>query len=218
MVDIIILGFDTPEQDEQCLQGIFENTKYSHYKITWYNNYFHKYSVSKAWNNLINQTDGEYICLLHNDAIVGKDWLIKLIDVFNDSEVGAVGPSFDNCLGVQKILYRKIPKRKTLVDLEEESGKSFQLSSICLIFPRKIWEEIGLFNEKFYLHAETEFLHRVQLKKFKTIWRQDVYVKHCGGVSRKKREKKDKVFDFAEEKRKANKLYIKAIRESREVS
>lgn len=50
-----------------------------------------------AWDQGIKRADGEYICILHNDCIVAKNWLKNLIDFMDNfqneyDEIGIVSP------------------------------------------------------------------------------------------------------------------------------
>ena len=161
---------------------------------------------------LIEKSMAEYICLLNNDTIVYKGWLKKLIDVLKDDSVGAVGPSTNQCHTPQKV--DKIYKQKELVDFGKEYNGKLQLSGFCLLFPKRIWEEVGGFNEKFGFYAqENEFLLRVQRSGYKTIWRKDAYVWHKGEASGQKLAKEEG-FDIAKERELGNRLYQKALKQN----
>ena len=210
LVDIFIVRYGTPKSDKACFTALLSNTEYLNYRMIWYNNFYKKYPLSKVWNMLIGESSAEYICLLHTDTKVAPGWLTKLVETLASKGGGAVGPSTNECWTSQKVY--KYSKTKELVDFQKEYGKAFQLSDFCLVFPRRVWEEVGGFNEDFDLHAETEFLHKVQEANYKTVWRKDAYVWHKGGGSSKKRQREDKGFDILAEKRRANKLYAKAIK------
>lgn len=51
-----------------------------------------------AWNQGINASSGEYICISHNDCVFSQDWLDNLLNFFDNyesefSEIGVVSPS-----------------------------------------------------------------------------------------------------------------------------
>ena len=156
---------------------------------------------------------GDYICLLNNDTRVVRGWLKKMVEVFDrEQNVGAVGPSTNQCCSPQKIEKRKnVPTKYELVDFEQEFGKNFQLSGFCLVFPKRIWTEVGGFNEKFRLYAqENEFLHRIQKVRYKTYWRKDAFIWHYGEASGKKMVENGEL-NIDEEREIGNKLYQQII-------
>jgi len=213
LVDIIILRFNTPEFDVPCLDSIIKNTDYPFYQLTVFDNYYPRFTLSKVWNILTKKSLGEYICLLNNDTRVYKGWLRKMVEVFTrEQNVGAVGPSTNQCYSPQKIEKRKdVPTEYEVVDFLNTFGKTFQLSGFCLLFPKRIWLEVGGFNEKFGLYAqENEFLHRVQKAGYKTLWRKDAYIWHYGEASGKKMTKNESL-DIEKEREKGNRLYQQVV-------
>jgi len=217
LVDIIVIRFNTTDMDKACFNSIVDNTRYPNTRVTFYDNYKKKDSLSMIWNDIIGKSNAKYICLLHSDVKLPKRWLEKLLYELKQKDVGAVGPSFDKCWTAQKLEKSSVPKRRTVVDFKEEYGKAFQLSNICLLFPKYVFNKVGFFSDDFYLHSEMEWLHRVQKSNFKTIWRKDVYLKHVGGASSHKRSKSDKNFDLFEQKRKENRLYMKIVNKKKKL-
>lgn len=211
LVDIIILRFNTPDYDIECVRAIIEKTAYPAYQITLFDNYGPRFPLSKIWNMLIDKSFGEYICLLNNDTFPRPHWLRRMIEVFEKEEgVGAVGPSTNQCHSPQKI---EGPfDSYSVVDFEKTYGKTFQLSGFCLVFPKDVWIEVGGFSEEFGFYAqENEFLHRVQMAGYRTLWRKDAYVWHVGEASVRKEAEKEGL-DIAEERRRGNILYQEALR------
>lgn len=216
LVDTIILRFNTPNYDIRCIRAMIENTKYPQYQITLLDNYIPRFPLSTIWNMLIDKSFGEYICLLNNDTQPQEGWLTKLVEVFEKEErVGAVGPSTNQCHSPQKIKTPSLAVRTDLysiVDFEKTYGKTFQLSGFCILFPKEVWVEVGGFDENFGFYAqENEFLHRVQMAGYRTLWRKDAYVWHAGEASVRKVAEKEGL-DIAEERRRGNILYQEALR------
>ena len=59
------------------------------------------------------------------------------------------------------------------------------LSAVCVVFPKALWEQIGGFDEDFFLYGEdTEFFYRMAEKtERQLIWYHGVYVHHYKGQS-----------------------------------
>lgn len=211
LVDIIIVRYNTLKYDLECVQSILTETKYEPYMITLFDNYPIKMNLATLWNLLIKKSPAKYVLLLNNDTeILDLLWLDKLMDTMKDKTVGAVSPSTNQCGNVQKVEDGAQPSEKTEIDMEKTYGKKWQLSGFCLLLRKQAWKDAGGFDDKKYnfYGLENEFLHRVQQKGYKTIWRADAFVYHYGSQSAKKTGK-----DYSEEKRRVNKLYQEAINE-----
>lgn len=211
LVDIIIVRYNTLSYDFKCIKSNLFNTQYEPYMLTIFDNYPVKMNLATLWNMLIKRSPAKYVLLLNNDTeILDLLWLDKLMDTMKDKTVGAVGPSTNQCGNVQKVEDGAQPSEKTEIDMEKTYGKKWQLSGFCLLLRKQAWKDVGGFDDKKYnfYGLENEFLHRVQQKGYKTIWRADAFVYHYGSQSAKKTGK-----DYTEEKRRVNKLYQEAINE-----
>ncbi|PKL89913.1 MAG: hypothetical protein CVV23_02450 [Ignavibacteriae bacterium HGW-Ignavibacteriae-2] len=140
------------------------------------------------------EKSADYILLSDNDMVFHKDFLAPLIRSLDEnSEVGIVSP---------KILYKNNPetiycaggrvsrffcggiathqgkKEKIYNNLGEEISFA---EGCCLFVKRKVFENIGLMNEKFFMYFEdVDFSIRVR-KEFKIIYNSDSIVYHkCG--------------------------------------
>ena len=133
-------------------------------------------NLSVVWNRLIRQSKSEYICLLNTDTLVEEKWLDKLIEVFTkEKNVGCVS-SITNACGVLKQI-----KPKTESYFIEDSN---MLSGFCVVFPKKIWEEIGGFDENYKIYGEdSDFFFRIRQAGYRLIIRRDVFIYHFKGQS-----------------------------------
>jgi len=198
MVEIIILKYNTPEFENKCVHSVIDNTEIP-YHLTVFDNYPFKCNIGQLWNRLIRQSDSDYICLLNSDTIVAPEWLPKLLETFDKFEtVGCVGPSTDNCGNQQKTKVDKLFVDFSLAYL------GWVLSGFCLVFPKKVWEEVNGFPEDYGFYGqEVNFVDKVVATGYKQIWRTDVFVHHEGSASAKKAEARGE-YNIAEERRKAN--------------
>lgn len=173
-VDIIILRYNLPKYEDQCIQSVKDTVKNVKYELTVFDNYEPDYHISKAWNKLIEKSDCEYICLLNSDTVPWNGWLKKLMEVFKRKEnVGAVGPATSNTSGVQGG-HEGPTGTPCVIPID-------QLTGFCLIFPKKVWEEAGKFDERFHLYGEeNDFLERVKLEGYNLYFRPDAFVYHYG--------------------------------------
>lgn len=177
-LEIIIIKYNSPEYEIPCIQSVLLNTSCS-YHLTVYDNYPKNENIGKLWNRLIKRSDAKYICLLNSDTLVTRNWANKLLEAIDDS-TGAVGPSTTSSSNPQE---EERSKEKCIVNYDERAPKG-TLCGFCLVFPKKVWEEVGGFPEDFGFYGqECAFLHKVSHKGYKQMWRKDAFVFHYGSAT-----------------------------------
>jgi cellulose synthase/poly-beta-1,6-N-acetylglucosamine synthase-like glycosyltransferase len=202
--EIIVLKFNNPEVEDNCIKSVIACTT-SPYSLTVYDNYPQNNNIGGLWNRLIDNSDCEYICLLNSDTIVPTGWLEKLLDTFNISEkVGVVGPSTDNSHNSQSKLVDDKIISINFSTFKLPDGKPEILSGFCLVFPKKVWAEVGGFPEDYGFYGqEVKFIDNILEAGYYQIWRKDVFIHHEGSATVKKLAREGK-FDEAAERKLAN--------------
>lgn len=187
MTEIILVRYKMPNLENDCIRSVLEFTE--NYNLTVYDNAPINHNLGMLWNRLIRNSDAETICLLNTDTIVEKDWLWKLeecLDAPSWEKIGAVGPTTNSCRTHQN-------DKRGLVgvyDLTKEYPGEM-LGGFCLLFPKKVWEEVGGFPEDFGFYGqETAFLKKMESLGYRQLWRRDVFVYHYGSASAKEAEKR----------------------------
>ena len=179
--DIIILKYNYPQVEKNCIRSVITNTAES-YNLTVVDNWHFKENIAKIWNKLIKNSLSDYICLLNSDTKVYKGWLKKMLAVFKKMDrVGCVGPSTNSSKNPQS----QTPPEETMVDFSQYGD--YVLSGFCLVFPKKVWQEVGGFPEDFGFYGqEVAFIDKIKVAGYKQIWRTDAFVWHKGSASVKK--------------------------------
>jgi GT2 family glycosyltransferase len=187
-VDVIVVKYNQPDFEATTLIRVAQCTFYENYTLTAYQNE-KGVALSKCWNRLIEQSDAEYICLLNSDVVVTTGWLKDMMNVFQSVEnVAAVVPS-SNLAYLSQI---EVPFKRDTADFvainafaekNASDGRCVELptlSAVCVLFPKALWEEIGGFDEDFFLYGEdAEFFYRMAERTGKMlIWYHGVYVHH----------------------------------------
>lgn len=139
--------------------------------------------VTKAWNQGIRASVGEYIVLLNNDVQVYDEWIKLLkgsIDVDGYDLVMAHPMYSKNEPFARAIESAKI-RRKVL-----ESGKPFTefKDFSCVMFKRSLVDEIGLFDEQFFSYAsDSDFFYRLDQSGKKWACNEAVATSHLIGAT-----------------------------------
>jgi O-antigen biosynthesis protein len=182
MLEIILVRYGQLEYETEAIEQVLAKTDVP-YHLTVYDNYDRDGNLSTVWNELIRRSDADYICLLNTDTVVSDKWASMLLETFNDPKVGAVGPVANRAGG-----YQGGWKEAGIGQIEYPV-----LSGFCLFFPKKVWEEVGGFNEKYKLYGEdSEFTNEIKRKGYRLIIRHDVWIFHYGGKSTEAATKKGK--------------------------
>jgi GT2 family glycosyltransferase/glycosyltransferase involved in cell wall biosynthesis len=215
-VSVIIPMYNQVEHTFYCVRSIFEHNEYKNYEViiaddnSPENTEFLTQHIENVvyiknetnlgflrnCNNAAKQAKGDYIVFLNNDTLVKKDWLIELLNVFeNFDKVGLVG---------SKLVY---PNGK----LQEAGGIIWQdgsgwnygnqdhadkpeynyvkevdyISGAAIMIDARLWEEVGGFDE-LYLPAyceDSDFCFEVRKRGYKVIYQPFSVVTHFEGVS-----------------------------------
>jgi GT2 family glycosyltransferase len=176
--EVIIVRYGLPEMEQECVDSVLKHTTDVDYHLTDHDNYEADEGLAKVWNALIRASDAEYICLLNNDTRVEAAWLSKLLEVFEDAaKLGAVGP-MTNCTTGPQGKEKHRTKEKVLLPT------NYPLTGFCLVFPKRIWEEVEGFDEAYEIYGEdSDFLMKVRELGYKWLIRTDVFVFHHGKAS-----------------------------------
>lgn len=148
----------------------------------------------KNCNNAIMQAKGEYICLLNNDTQVQPQWLDWMLDLFkNEKNVGIVG---------SKMLYaqNKLQEAGTLIykdlyfqgrlDAPTKSMYSYvkevdYVPGCCVLTPKKLFDEIGGFDEIYApaYNEDPDYCYQLKKRGYKVLYQPKSIILHYEGVS-----------------------------------
>lgn len=167
----------------------------------------------KANNQGLKIAQGDYLMFLNTDVVVLYGALNKLVDYLDQhAEVMMVGPrllnkdltfqyacrrnlpnpinSFFHLFGLTKIFKNSkfVNEYKQYASDPEVTGPTEALSGAAMMFRRKVYGEIGGFDEIFFMYGEDlDFCKRVLDKGWKTVYVSEARIIHFGGQSSGKR-------------------------------
>jgi N-acetylglucosaminyl-diphospho-decaprenol L-rhamnosyltransferase len=160
-----------------------------------------------ANNRLIPLCNSECILFLNPDTIVQSEALRILVNYLKDNpSVGAVGPRLLNSDGSIQLTDMSFPSwtapfketfsfqralRKNLISsrLVNRYSKSKEpidvdwVMGACLLTKREVLEEVGYFNEKYFMYCEeTDLCRRIKKKGWRVCYHPMSKIVHLGGV------------------------------------
>ena len=167
---------------------------------------------SVANNQAIQQANGEYIVLLNPDTIVEEDTFSKALDyMYKNPNVGGLGVkmldgkgnflaeskrglptpqvAFYKIFGLSKLFPKsKIFGRYHLGFLDKEKIHEVDiLAGAFMLIPKKVLEEIGLLDERFFMYGEDiDLSYRITSAGYKNIYFPKTSIIHFKGESTKK--------------------------------
>lgn len=173
--EIIIIKYNAPEFERDCIRSVIDNTELN-YHLTVFDNYETNYGLSTIWNKLIAKSEADYIVLLNSDTVVEPKWLKNLVSLLTKMNAGAVGP-----------VSNRAGSRQT-----QSRGLSFtetdMLSGFCLAFKKKVWQEVGGFDENYFLYFEDDdFCKKLTKAGYKLYINNEVFIHHIQRASSDKR-------------------------------
>ncbi len=192
-VDIIVLKYKDPHVEQRCLTMLNEHTDWP-YKLTWYDSRNHSANFARLWNHLTRISTCDYVLIMDSDAFVEENWLSRMMSSFNEDftckatetsstqmhpkKVGLVVPVThkNGAHTVQGLHRRNFDKSPYLYDS--------QVSGFFFLFKKEMFDDIGCFNENFYLHGQdSEWIDRIIKSDWDIIVRGDVMVDHVVSAS-----------------------------------
>lgn len=191
-VEIIMLKFkEEPAVIDKAISQIVHNTDHP-YKLVIFDNRLNTANTSRAWNKLVRESTCDYVCIIDSDCFVPEHWLSRMMESIDDT--GLVIPLVDNTGS---------PSHKgSKADNYPASQRNRGIwSGMCFLFKKSLYEQLGPFDERFYLYGQdSEWAFRSQ-KTGNAVIRRDVLVNHIGNYSMSKNQ------DASMDKIYATKLY-----------
>lgn len=153
------------------------------------------YGFAKGNNIGFHASRGKYILFLNNDTVVNPNFLESLVgNCENDKTIGCIQPqirlmedksrldqvgSYISFVGfMYHYGYRKKYSEKTY----GEQRSIFSAKGACIMFPHKVLDKIGLFDEDFFIFfEETDLCFRVWLSGRKVIYEPKSLIYHVVG-------------------------------------
>lgn len=155
---IVILNWNTLSYLKKCVKSIKKYTR--DYEIIIVDNgstekgtkeyikgitkkyIFNTENLGFAKGNNLGTTlaNGEFICFMNSDVIVGKDWLIDMLELFKDEKCGAVGPLGNPPTASVGGINLRFPQYKGMCEV---NTKIDSLAGFCLLMKTNLFKEIG---------------------------------------------------------------------------
>jgi hypothetical protein len=159
-----------------------------------------------ANNRAFARASGEFLLLLNSDALVHRGAVGELVEFLRGHpEVGAVGPRLLNEDGTLQVscwkfpsptrvwlealgVARLLPSHPQLGDYfrwahDEKRSVDFVIGA-CLLVRRAVFQQIGGFDENFFLYAEeTDWQKRMRAAGWDIVFWPAAEVTHLGGAS-----------------------------------
>jgi len=155
-------------------------------------------------NNLgAKQAKGEYILILNPDIFVNEDSIQKMVDYMDKHpDVGILGPKLiypdgevqDSCrrkmsffdLVIKRTFLRKLPffrkrvAKYTMEDFDHTKIREVDLLvGACLLIPRKVYEEVSGFDQRYFLFMEDfDLCREISKKGHKVVYFPETSVTH----------------------------------------
>lgn len=200
-VEIIFLKYNNVEIEIPALVAILNGTEWP-YVLTVYDNRDGTKNMAKLWNQLIRNSQQNYVVIIDSDTKVKPFWLTRMMEVMQAiPNCGVVVPRTNHCS--EGLQVRIDPER---APLRIEHGL---VSGFCFLLRREAFQDmIGGFDEEFGFYGQdSEFFVRMAKKSRWDVYLQPrAYVFHYGQYSVKNKTEKE-TYDFAADKQRALELY-----------
>jgi GT2 family glycosyltransferase len=139
----------------------------------------------------LKEASGDYIALLNNDAFPDRNWLYELVSAMDeDDKVGIcasklaifsqpdrIDSAGEGC--VTSVYGYKRGNNEVMNDCHTEKEYIFGASAAAALYKKEMIEDIGFFDEDFFLNCEdTDLSFRAQLMGWKCLYVPTALVLH----------------------------------------
>lgn len=206
-IDCIIPVYEhTQRYVKYCVESINRNSFLSKNTII-VNSRAHNFNFSQAINYGIQQSRADYIIIMNDDLVVGKDWDKALLEI---ASKGYIVNPLSNCDYGWRHNYKIIvdgawlgPGNLSLGAISTEhlmnccftTDRQYEVDWVpffCTMISRDIYNKVGPLNEKFVNGCEdVEWCQRAKKLGYKMAITEKSWVFHYGAVSRKLAESED---------------------------
>lgn len=141
------------------------------------------YGFAQAYNLIIDSIETEYVGLLNNDIEVESDWLRQLVHYMEErGNIAAANPKMlflqdkgrINAAGGNCDIYGVGWNRGNgEIDSHQydSAEEVFYGNGAAMLIRRKVWHEIGLFDERYFMYGEDlDWCWRARLKGYKILY------------------------------------------------
>ena len=204
---IVMLTFNQLEYTKPCVESIRKNTGETEHELVAIDNgstdgtveYLKQegidhvankenLGIAKAWNQGIERSKGDYICIINNDIIASKGWLSSLIEEYEKvPDAGVMGPGTREGLldyNFEKYSGSYVKKMKGV--------REKHLSGWCFLVHKDKFREAGVFSEEYKVGycEDTDFRLRLKQKGWESYVTGAAFVHHFGNITLGKIKKK----------------------------
>lgn len=150
---------------------------------------------SKGCNQGIRVAQGDIIGLLNNDILFSSDWMKQIVDFLEkEPNVGFVSPTSIEAYACSEWWFNRRRKRRAK---KVPYVKSIKCSFSCVFAKRRLFDEIGLFDENFTpaYFEDDDICWRAMFAGYVNYNLNDVYFYHKGSLTGKSLTSYNQIFE-----------------------
>ncbi len=156
---------------------------------------------AKGYNDALKQIDADIFCLLNSDVEVSENWLDPIVSLFTKNpEAAIVQPKILDLINTDYFEYAGAAggfldqlgypfcRGRIFQSLEKDEGQYddtrevFWATGACMFVRKKIFHELGGFDEDYFAHQEeVDLCWRAQNRGYKIFYVGTSKVYHLGG-------------------------------------
>lgn len=155
---------------------------------------------AKGYNDALKHVDADLLCLLNSDVMVTKDWLTPIVEVFKNEKVAIAQPKILDANRTEYFEYAgagggfidrvgyPFCRGRIFQALEKDKGQYNDIKEIfwatgaCMFIRKKIFIQLGGFDEDYFAHQEeVDLCWRAKNKGYTVLYVGLSEVYHLGG-------------------------------------
>ena len=154
-----------------------------------------------AWNQGIRASHGQWIVVLNNDIILSPGWFDGLLEFAREKNADIVSPAFRE----GEYNYDIASYARAFISRMSRVSRMGIAQGICFMVQRRVFDEIGLFDENFRIgqYEDADFFRRAKLAGHVLGTTGRSLIHHFGSVTQDyiRKEARDERKPYEEENR-----------------
>jgi GT2 family glycosyltransferase len=199
-VEIVLLKYKNLDVEVPCVVSLLRETDWP-YTLSVYDNRNGTKNMAQLWNQLIKESQEEFVVIIDSDTKVDTHWLTYMMEVMSSfPKCGVVVPRTNYC-------------NETLQVKTSPNGGPLRIdhglvSGFCFLLRLKAYDEVGDFDEEFGFYGQDSewFVRMAKRSQWDVYLQPKAFVFHYGQYSVKNRDTEE-VYDFVADKQRALELY-----------
>lgn len=178
VIEVIVVDDASPDKSGDIIKKEYSQVKVVQHKVN--------RGLSATVNTGVRSAKGELICLLDSDVVPEKNFLQSAATYFKSPNLFGVSLNERGTAGWVRGYFKDGEIHYELKEKIDSAHLTFWVSGCSGLFRRKVWMDLGGFDEKLfspYFWEDVDLSYRAAKRGYRCLWIPDAKVDHEHGMT-----------------------------------